>query len=474
MKSVHDDPRDGLRLRLARLPSVQVLQRQAAIQALRGRYEDREIDAAIREVLRGARDGIRFRPHGEEVVPLEPRDLADRVVETLERASRSRQGESINASGILFHPRTRDQNAGTAARRAADLSLTLAAYEENGRIARLLRKLTGAEDALVARSVPEAFLLAVQALARDREVVIARSQLGLTGTPCDDRLVDPVSVCALAGAGVVETGATNRTRLSDYRSAMGARTALIASVRPSSYSLRGFTEETGLEEIARAGEESGTPVLHLAGETTLRPVGYGADEPARAIAACSVAEAIGFGTPLVIAAGGGVVGGPPCGLLVGSRHVIERLREHETWSALQASRHARAGLEARLAELAGGRSEFDHHPAAHALTASREEVGARARTLVDLLSKQGLPGLECTVVEKTFYLTTYRLPDESMPGFAVSVRGDRTGPEALAVRWAKESPALLVEYDRDRISIHMRGVKKDRIPEVARIVETGW
>ena len=465
---------DELRVRLARLPSVHVLQRQPGIRALRGRYEDRQIDAAIRGVLHDARDRIRLRPYAAEGIPLEPRDLADRVAETLEHKDLPPRGELIDASGVLFHPGSRELYAGTAVRRATDLALTLADYEENGRIARSLREMTGAEDALVARSVYGAFLLAVQALARDREVVIARSQLGLIDAPYEARLVDPVSICALAGARIDETGATNKTRISDYRAAMGDRTALIVSLRPSTYSLRGFTEETGLEEIVRTGESAGVAVLHLAGDTTLRPAASDADEPARSLNACSVTQAIGYGTPLVIAAGGGVIGGPPCGLVVGKQQVIERLREHASWPALQASRHVRAGLEARLSELAGSRSDFDRHPAAHALNASREEVGARARTLVNLLSKNGMTRQDCTVVEKPVYLTPHRLPGESMSGFAVSIR--RAGPcmEHQAVRWAKETPALLVEYNRSRILIHMRGVPKDRIQEVARIVAAGW
>ena len=461
--------REDLRLLLARLPSVHALQRQPGIGELRDRFEDGQIDSAIRRVLRDTRDRIRFRPQAAETFPsawLAPRKLAEEVAALLEDEVRSTDLDLINASGILFHPRTRDRYAGTAARRASKLALTLAAYEDDGRTARLLRELTGAEDALVARSVSAAFLLAVQTLAEGAEVVISRGQSGLIDAPYDERPVDPVSICRLAGARLVETGATNKTRLSDYHAVVGDRTALIVTARPSTYALRGFTEEAGQVEIVRAGAESGVPVLHLAGDTTLRPV------PSAAYpSACSVAEALRYGTPLIVAAGGGLIGGPPCGLLIGNRHVMARMRRHSLWPAIQASRHVRAGLDARLAELAASPCDLERHPAVHMLTASREEVRDRARQLLDRLSESGRHRAACSVVERQAHLTTYRLPGDGMPSFAVSVRPEMRS-EDLARRWFKGTPALLVDCCRDGIRIDLRGVGKCRIPDVARIVRS--
>ena len=463
--------RDDLRLLLARLPSVHALQRESGIRVLRGRFEDGRIDTAVRKVLRDTRDRIRFRQQEAEASRsawLAPRNLAERVVAILEGEARSTDGDLINASGILFHPRTRDRYAGTAARRASKLALKLAAYEDDGRTARLMRELTGAEDALVARSVSTAFFLAVRSLAQGEEVVINRGQSGLVDAPYDEQPVSPVSICRLAGARVVETGATNKTRFSDYHAVVSDRTALIITARPSTYALRGFTEEAGQEEIVRAGAEADATVLHLAGDTTLRPA------PSAAYAsACSVAEAVRCGTPLIVAAGGGLIGGPPCGLLIGSASVMARIRRHGLWPAAQAARHVRAGLDARLSELADSPCDLESHPAAHMLVASREEVGDRARRLLELLSVNGRGRAACAVVERQAHLTTYRLPDGGMPSFTVSIRPARVRSEDLAGRWMKETPALLADCGRDRIRIDLRGVEKCRVPDVARIVRSG-
>lgn len=480
-----------LRPWLALLPSVGAMQRDPRIGALRGRFEDRQIDNAIRKVLRDARDRIRFRPLETEAAGIEPGNFAGRVAEhlerearstagfepenfagrvaaLLEREARSTAGDLINASGILFHPRARDRFAGVAADRASRLSLTVAAYDDDGRASGMLGELTGAEDALVCRSVGAAFFLAIRALAEGAEVVFGRTQLGLIDAPCDARPLSPVSICGQAGAAVVEAGAANKTRVSDYLGAVGDRTALIVTARPSTCALRGFTEEPAQEEIVRAGTDTGVEVLHLAGDTTLRPV-----TSAALPAAGSVAEAVRRGTPLIIAAGGGLIGGPPCGLLIGKNRILARIRGHGMWPAARASRHVRAGLDARLAELAGSDCDLEHHPAAHMLAASPDEVGARARQLLERLTEDGRIRAECAVVERRSHLTTYRLPIHAMPSFAVSVRAPGSRGEDLADRWLNGTPPLLVDCGRDRVRIDMRGVKKNRIPDVARIVRSG-
>ena len=458
---------EGLRPRLALLPSVGAMQRDPRVGLLRDRFEDRQIDNAIRKVLRDARDRILFRTLETAADVHDPGHCAERVAAHLERQARSADGDLINASGILFHPRARDRMAGTAAEGASRLALTLAACEDDGRTAGLIGELTGAEDALVCRSVAAAFFLAVRALAEGREVVFSRGQLGLFDAPCGGQPASPVSICGLAGAAAIETGAANKTRLSDYLKAIGDRTALIVTARQSTCTLQGFTEEPELEEIVWTGTETGVPVLHLAGDTTLRPV-LSAALPA----ACSVTEAVRCGTALIIAAGGGLIGGPSCGLLIGNHRHLARIRGHDMWPAAQASRHVRAGLDARLADLAGSKCDIASHPVAHMLSPSLEEVGARARELHERLTEDGRFRAECSVVEGRSHLTTYRLPVHEMPSFAVSVRAPDGRSEDLADRWLKGTPPLLVDCGPDQVRIDMRGVEKNRIPEVVRIVRS--
>src|SRR4029453_6633103 len=111
------------------------------------------------------------------------------------------------------------------ARGSADVEVDRATGGRGRRTARaetLVRAITGAEDALVVNNGAAALLLALAAIARGKEGVVSRGERN--GIGGGFRIPD---ILAASGAKLVEVGTTNRTRLSDYRSAIGSRTALV-------------------------------------------------------------------------------------------------------------------------------------------------------------------------------------------------------------------------------------------------------
>src|SRR5438876_6802750 len=181
------------------------------------------VDAA-RSVLSRAREEIR--------AGADPGDLGARLAQELGAARAFRFRRVLNATGVLIHTnlgraplaeaaieRLRQTAAGYS-----NLEYDLAAGERGSRqdhLVDILRRLTGAESALVVNNNAGAVLLALAALAEGREVVISRGELIEIGDGF--RIPD---VLVRSGARLVEVGTTNRTRAADYENAIGPDTAL--------------------------------------------------------------------------------------------------------------------------------------------------------------------------------------------------------------------------------------------------------
>ncbi|MDP8938043.1 MAG: L-seryl-tRNA(Sec) selenium transferase, partial [Actinomycetota bacterium] len=162
----------------------------------------------------------------------------------------------VNATGVLLHtnlgraPLVVPGPAGDGFRYSnleIDVDTGRRASRSN-HAARLLARAAGAEAALVVNNGAAAVLLVLAALARDRSVVVSRGELVEIGGGF--RVPE---VLEQSGARLVEVGTTNRTRLDDYRRAVGDDTGVILKVHQSNYRIVGFTEAVEAGPLSTLG-----------------------------------------------------------------------------------------------------------------------------------------------------------------------------------------------------------------------------
>jgi L-seryl-tRNA(Ser) seleniumtransferase len=159
----------------------------------------------------------------------------------------------INATGVLLHTNLgraplAQSEPGAARSRGMNLELDLTTGRRGSRqshLGPLMARLCGAEAAMVVNNNAAAVLLVATALAAGRDVLVARGECVEIGGGF--RVPD---VIAQSGAVLRDVGTTNRTRLADYRRAIGPATAMTLKVHPSNYRIEGFAESTSVDELA--------------------------------------------------------------------------------------------------------------------------------------------------------------------------------------------------------------------------------
>jgi L-seryl-tRNA(Ser) seleniumtransferase len=232
------------------LPSVDEL--------ARGLDDPLAVDAA-RTVLDRARAEIR--------AGADPGDLAVRLAAELRTARAPSLRRVLNATGVIVHtnlgraplPEAALARALEVGRGYSNLEYDLVAGGRGSRqdhVAGILRRLTGAEAALVVNNNAAAVLLTLAALAEGREVLVSRGELIEIGDGF--RIPD---VLARSGASLSEVGTTNRTRAADYEDAIGPDTAVLLRVHQSNFRVVGFEERPQLEEVAKVARRHELPLV---------------------------------------------------------------------------------------------------------------------------------------------------------------------------------------------------------------------
>jgi L-seryl-tRNA(Ser) seleniumtransferase len=426
------------------LPSVDRLLDDERLSASLARHGRPAVVEAARRALDRAREELRAGfPIG---------DLVERVAEEADTAAAMRLRRVLNATGIVVHtnlgraplPAAALRRVEEVARGYSNLEYDLDAGARGSRqdhLAAHLRALTGAEGALVVNNNAAAVLLALAALAEDREVIVSRGELVEIG----DGFRIP-EVLARSGARLVEVGTTNRTRVADYERAISDETAVLLRVHQSNFRIVGFAEQPPLRDLARLAERAGLVLVDDLGSGALGDL---EDEP-------SARESLAAGAHLVCFSGDKLLGGPQAGIVVGRVELVERLRRHPLQRALRADKLTLAALEGTLSLYRDPERALGEIPVLRMLGEPAEIVRRRAERLA------GLTGgtVEATVAR----VGGGALPLAELESFACSLEEELAAP-------LRSAPTPVVGIVRDgKLLLDCRTLTDSDVDEAAAAV----
>lgn len=315
----------------------------------------------------------------------------------------------------------------------------------------LTRACFGAEDALVVNNNAAAVMLVIASLAQGSEVIVSRGELVEIGGSF--RMPD---VMAMSGAVLKEVGTTNKTRLSDYQNAVTDRTALIMKIHRSNFSIVGFTDEVGIEELSLLSRDLGTPLFVDMGSGVpfdLGPHGISGE--------WTIPSCMQQGADVLSFSGDKVLGGPQAGIILGKSAFIERMARHPLHRAVRVDKLTIAALGATLRLLAQGR--YECIPVLRMITEPETHVKNRARRLMRLIKPR-----PCRVLATRSVIGGGSAPTKSFPSYGVELTAP--GAQQIHSRLRSANPAVLCRIEEDRLIFDMKSVAPGEIPALASII----
>jgi L-seryl-tRNA(Ser) seleniumtransferase len=441
-------------MRFRVIPSIELLRQRAVIVALEREHGHATTLDALRRAADAVRSGIAAGLDfgGADDVA---REIEVRLSRDLTRDARGSLRPVINATGVIIHTNLgRAPLASTALNRVFDVARGYANLEydlqEGQRGSRsvhagsLLTALTGAEAAVVVNNNAAATMLILAALGSGREVVISRGELVEIGGGF--RVPD---VMAQSGAVLREVGTTNRTRVADYRAAIGPRTALLLRVHPSNFRIEGFTERPTLEDLVRTAREGGVTLVEDLGSGCL--LDGIAGEP-------TVQQSVAAGVDLVCFSGDKMLGGPQSGIIVGRQALVQRLLQHPLMRALRVDKLTLAALEATLIEYRAGRAAASV-PVVRMLTTSAEIIEARAQ---ELAARLHAVGWRVALMSGASAVGGGSAPGIELDTVLVAVEHPQWSADTLEERLRALDPPVIARIESDRVVLDLRTVFEEQ------------
>jgi L-seryl-tRNA(Ser) seleniumtransferase len=380
---------------------------------------------------------------------------ASRVERALEALERPALRSVINATGVVLHTNLGRAPLGplTPLPGYSNLEYDLPAGRRGKRdthISGLLERLLGA-PAIAVNNNAAAVFLALNELAAGGEALVSRGELIEIGDGF--RIPD---IMARSGAVLRECGTTNRTRIEDYREAIGERTRVLLRVHPSNFQMTGFTGRPPLAALVELGREHGLPVYEDLGSgclADLRP--FGIEEPL-------VAESLAAGVDLVSFSGDKLLGGPQAGILAGKPELIARLRRNPLFRALRLDKLICQALETTLRNLL-----FERWEAIPALAMIRQPAEAIRERAAALLART--PRLQAAVIPGKSLIGGGATPDQSLPTWLIAI--ECANAAAAERRLRACDPPVVARIEENRLIVDLRTVFQDEETALAAALE---
>ncbi|MCZ6531441.1 MAG: L-seryl-tRNA(Sec) selenium transferase [SAR324 cluster bacterium] len=449
---------------MRRLPSISEVDRYLAAQGL---PHGKPVRGQVQQVLARYREQLRAPDNGERALPGREAVLAG-IASGLSRPPGNQLRPVINATGVVVHT-----NLGRAVLAPGIIEAArplLEAYtnlefdldsgkrgNRGGRVPELLAELAGAQAALVVNNNAAAVLLMLSALAAGKEVIVSRGELVEIGGAF--RVPD---IMRQSGVRLVEVGATNRTRLSDYVEAITEDTVGLLKVHRSNFTMIGFVEEASVPEMAGLAREKGLAMWHDLGSGNF----YRFSQPALRNLS-TVDQEVRAGADVLTLSGDKILGSVQAGIVVGKTEPLAKMRKHPLYRSLRMDKVRVALLEQSLLDYLSIDTLRERNPVIDCMERTVADMEPMAKRLLKKLGKPAAGGLSWSLQRDHSLVGGGALPEVRMETLCLALHDPSGDGEALAARLRRHDPPVIARIQEGRVLLDFRTLFEADLPHVA-------
>ncbi|MDD3324848.1 MAG: L-seryl-tRNA(Sec) selenium transferase [Sulfurospirillaceae bacterium] len=323
----------------------------------------------------------------------------------------------INATGVILHTNMgRSLVSKTLLQRASKVICNYSNLEydlDKGKrgeryehVSNHLKQLLHVEDVLVVNNNASAVFLILNTFAKRKEVVVSRGELVEIGGSF--RIPE---VMKQSGAKLQEVGATNKTKLSDYKEAISPKTAMLMKVHQSNFSIEGFSESVDFKQIQTLAKAYGLIDYFDVGSGYVGELPYnlGNKEP-------SLEQILSCDPSLISFSGDKLFGSVQAGIIAGKKELIARLKKNQLLRMLRVDKITLALLEESIKAYL--QEEYELIPTLWMLHQSVEKLEQRALHVRSFVGEN-----ICDVVHSQTYMGGGTLPNRTFATIALHVKG---------------------------------------------------
>ncbi|MCR5481578.1 MAG: L-seryl-tRNA(Sec) selenium transferase [Clostridia bacterium] len=424
------------------------------------------IEAFRKDILEGKYDD------SEKAGTFGAEAIISKIRESLTAARRKSLRPVINATGVVLHTNLGRSNLSEAAIEAVNsvaCSYSTLEYDpskgcrgsRHDHLEGIIKKITGAEAAMIVNNNAAATMLTMAAIGRGKEMIVSRGELVEIGGSF--RIPD---IMAESGAFLVEVGTTNKTHFSDYERKINENTAALLKVHTSNYKIIGFSEDVSVRELKGLAKKYDIPVIYDIGS------GLMADLSDIGILEPSVKSGFDEGADVVLFSGDKLLGGPQAGIIAGKKKYIDMMKSHPLARVVRVDKMTIAAMEATLSEYYDPEDAKKNIPVLRMLTRSFDELKDGAEKLKTVIESKNA-GYSCEIIEDEGLVGGGSAPGCTMKNAVVAVSHNDFTAAALDRLLHMGDLPIVARIRNDRLIFDLRTIKEcefnliaDRLAEI--------